>query len=838
MRLRDLPIERKLYLTILPICLIPAAVFVVLSVWVTRAAFERSMGDKLVNTASGYANRFDYQIRRRMGGLSRQTPQRLTEYAARARPTTFSDTPTSYSYLDWFDSTIYYGPDRKPQLFPRRNRLNQPAVLPTAFVDYWFARRKDMTSEGVLREEFLPNPEAEETTASTPAIPYMIMIFPSEREGLMFHLARTQRVLDDYRASLSTENELLLIYSRTGGVLYHPNDVRIPPEFIKTLQEHQPGEYFKARIGDKTYLLACAQSDPGLLRPNALLGSTLAFVVQYDIGQFLSQQDVLMWVAVLIGLVLIGLMLGLASMAARWVARPLRSLKEQADRLAQGDLAVRARVTSQDEIGVLGEAFNTMASRLRATYQSLEERVEESRLRADHIHVINEIAAAIIRSLSLDDIFNILRRELGKVFVFDAIWVARLDPGDTTLKITQISPMGLVSVGARTAIPLEGSLHGRVVGEQETLRAEIGPKHRVNFFETRIFNDEGFQSFLIAPLPARKGIIGTLTVASMAPDAYNPELADVLTSLARTVAIAIEQADLFAQISHFAAELERKVQQRTQELDVANQKLVQTEKYFATGRMAGNLAHEINNPLGIIKNYIQIVRSNLTTSGGGRRKTDPNLDNLEVINEEVNRIARLVRQLLDLHRPVEQKIEPVDLNALIREILGITEEELRRGGIELVVELQENLPQPVVSPDLIRQVLINLIRNAQDAMEECGGRLTVRTSSVIEWAGGEERQQVIVRISDTGCGISPEHLGQVFDPFFSTKTPEKGTGLGLCVSYSIVQMYHGSIDLESEVGKGTTIVVTLPMDERTRTWSEAVQKNRQAVNGEVLSPES
>ncbi len=126
----------------------------------------------------------------------------------------------------------------------------------------------------------------------------------------------------------------------------------------------------------------------------------------------------------------------------------------------------------------------------------------------------------------------------------------------------------------------------------------------------------------------------------MAPDAYTPELADILTSLARTVAIAIEQADLFLQISHFAAELERKVQQRTQELDEANQKLVQTEKYFATGRMAGNLAHEINNPLGIIKNYIQIVRSNLSESGGGRRRTDPSLDSLDVINEEVNRIAR------------------------------------------------------------------------------------------------------------------------------------------------------------------------------------------------------
>ncbi|MCE5228163.1 HAMP domain-containing protein [bacterium] len=824
MRLRDLPIERKLYLIILPICLIPAAVFVTLSGWVSRVGFERAMGHTLVSQASAYANRLDFQIKQRMVGLSRMNPQRLTEMAARRAAS--SDAPTSASFTDWIDSTLYYAaPGPTAQQFPRRWRTNQPAQLPETFVNYCFEHRSELTPQGNVMEVNLPTPGKPEAR-----VPYAVMMFPAERGGIMFHVARTERILNNYLASLSTGSELLLIYSRIGGVLYKSGT--IPEDFINDLQaHHRSGEYFKKVIGDKTYLMACAQAEPGLRTPSPLLGSSWAFVVQYDMGDFLGMQDTLMWLSVLIGLGLVLLMLGLASLSARWVARPLSALKDQADRLAQGDLAVRARVSSRDEIGALGEAFNTMAGRLRATYQSLEERVEESRLRAEHIHLINEIAAAIIRALSLDDIFNILRRELEKVFVFDAIWISRLESGNTSLRITQISPMGLVSLGVRTAIPMEGSLHGRVIAGQETLRAEIGPQHRVGFFETRIFNAEGYQSYLIAPLPARKGIIGTLTVASMAPDAYNAELADVLTSLARTVAIAIEQADLFAQISHFAAELERKVEQRTHELDVANQKLIQAEKYFATGRMAGNLAHEINNPLGIIKNFIQIVRSNLTASGGGRRKTDPNLDSLEVINDEVNRIARLVRQLLDLHRPVEQKIEPVDLNALIREILTIIEEELRRCGIEVVAELQENLPQPVVSSDLIRQVLINLIRNAQDAMEQ-GGKLTVRTSSTIEWAGGEERTQVIVRISDTGCGIPPEHLSQIFDPFFTTKDPDKGTGLGLCVSYSIVQMYHGSIDLESEVGKGTTVAVTLPMDERSRTWSETVQRGRTNASAE------
>ncbi|MEN6627607.1 MAG: ATP-binding protein [Candidatus Sumerlaeia bacterium] len=818
MRLRDLPIERKLYLIIVPICLIPAAVFVVLSGWGARVAFERTMGQKLVASATDYADRFDLQLRRRMVSLSRMTPQRLTEMAARR--TRFSDAASTTSYFsEWLDASVYYGPDGTARPFTI-GRASRPQVeLPAATVRYWLGRRAELPREGVMSELTIPDAEGKD-------VPFVLMAFASENDGIMLFAARMERLLTEYRTNLGASTEQLTIYSQDGRLLYKAGATPIPLEIIDLIgsRGYKAADFMRAELGGRNYLIAYSKAEPGTRRGASFTSPSWIFVVQYDMGDFLGPQDTLAWLSVLIGLGLILLMLGTASLTARWLGRPLRLLRSQADRLAQGDLGVRARVHSRDEIGSLAEAFNTMASRLRATYQSLEERAEESRLRAEHIHLINEIAGAIIRALSLDDIFAILRRELEKVFVFDAIWIARLE-GDNNLRITQINPMGLMSIGVRTVIPLSGSAHGHVIAHQETTWAEFGPQQRGDSFEQRIYAAEGYQSFLIAPLPARKGIIGTLTVASLAPDAYNAELTDVLTSLARTVGIAIEQADLFAQISQFAANLERKVEQRTHELDVANQKLILTEKYFATGRMAGNLAHEINNPLGIIKNYIQIVRENLVVSGGGRRKTDPSLDSLEVINEEVNRIARLVRQLLDLHRPVEQKIEPVDLNALVRDILAILGEELHRGGIELTAELQPELPQPVASADLIRQVLINLVRNAQDSMEN-GGRLTVRTSSSVEWADGEERQSVLVRISDTGCGIAPEHISQVFDPFFSTKSPEKGTGLGLCVSYGIVQMYHGSIDLESEVGKGTTVVVSLPMDERSRAWSERVRKSR------------
>jgi signal transduction histidine kinase len=255
--------------------------------------------------------------------------------------------------------------------------------------------------------------------------------------------------------------------------------------------------------------------------------------------------------------------------------------------------------------------------------------------------------------------------------------------------------------------------------------------------------------------------------------------------------------------------LERKVEERTHDLERANQKLIQTEKYAATGRLAANLAHEINNPLGIIKNYLRLVRTKMENGEGGRRATDPNLDHMGIIDEEIGRIARIVRQLLDLHRPPEQEVKRTDVGALLSDLVALMEPDLTKSGIEVKCELDPDLPRIMVAPDLIRQVFINLLRNAQDAMEK-GGTLTVRAEARPKSDGREAA--IVVTVADTGTGIEEGDMGRIFDPFFSTKAPEKGTGLGLAVSYSIVRVYQGSIDVRSEPGNGTTMTVTLPVE--------------------------
>jgi len=151
---------------------------------------------------------------------------------------------------------------------------------------------------------------------------------------------------------------------------------------------------------------------------------------------------------------------------------------------------------------------------------------------------------------------------------------------------------------------------------------------------------------------------------------------------------------------------------------------------------------------------------------------------------------------------------PVDINDEIVQLMKLMDKGFEENKIQVYLELQPNLPQPEASPDLIRQVFLNLLRNAEDAMES-GGELRIRTYTVSQEEKEKVRRKIAIVITDTGCGISQEHIGKIFDPFFTTKKGERGTGLGLSVTYGILQSLDGAIEVKSEEGKGTTVKVTL-----------------------------
>ena len=238
----------------------------------------------------------------------------------------------------------------------------------------------------------------------------------------------------------------------------------------------------------------------------------------------------------------------------------------------------------------------------------------------------------------------------------------------------------------------------------------------------------------------------------------------------------------------------KELEQRVNQLRRLQAQFMQSERMAATGELAAQIAHEINNPLGIIKNYVGIARMLMADE-------DPNRENLRIVDQEINRTAGIVRRLLKFARPSTEDIQSVQINQVLEELLALLRGQLFRAKIEVSTKLAENLPEVSVSTDQMRQVFLNLIKNAEDAMHE-GGTLDVRTQY--------RKGRVEVTISDTGCGIPPEDVKNIFEPFFTTKGV-KGTGLGLSVSYGIVKNYNGEISVESEPGIGTTFTIQLPV---------------------------
>lgn len=225
------------------------------------------------------------------------------------------------------------------------------------------------------------------------------------------------------------------------------------------------------------------------------------------------------------------------------------------------------------------------------------------------------------------------------------------------------------------------------------------------------------------------------------------------------------------------------------------EQLLRSEKLAAMGTLAASVAHEINNPLEGIKNCINVLRHRM--SG---RETESDI--VEQISKGFVRIRDIVRQILDFHRPGAEAQTRLDVNSVLSEVIGLFRNDLRNRQIELDVELVEQLPALHGSVGRIQQVFTNIIVNAADAIDG-PGTLSVRTAVC-----GDE---ILVEFADSGCGIAPENLETIFQPFFTRKRAGTGTGLGLWISDSVVREHGGRISVTSDLGRGTTVSVFLPV---------------------------
>ncbi|MBK8026017.1 MAG: response regulator [Chloroflexi bacterium] len=286
-------------------------------------------------------------------------------------------------------------------------------------------------------------------------------------------------------------------------------------------------------------------------------------------------------------------------------------------------------------------------------------------------------------------------------------------------------------------------------------------------------------------------ILGVITVASR--DAvYSPEQSRLLVGLGRQVAMALRNAEFYQLQSIYTQELEATVQARTAELIAAQKLLARNEKLASIGHLAASIAHEINNPLMPISLLLEQLEETIRAT-----QYPIDLEDLQIVRENVLRIQRIVRSLLDFARQ-DPELRVLDVGKLLESVHKLNQHsfEMERMKSETVAERSLLV---FGSKDQLEAVFMNLFLNAQAAMSR-GGRLLVSARA--------QHDEILIVFEDNGQGIAPENLDRIFDPFFSTK--QNGSGLGLFVCYGVIQGHHGTISVESEVGKGTKFIIRLP----------------------------
>ena len=244
-------------------------------------------------------------------------------------------------------------------------------------------------------------------------------------------------------------------------------------------------------------------------------------------------------------------------------------------------------------------------------------------------------------------------------------------------------------------------------------------------------------------------------------------------------------------------ESEEKLRQQAEELE---QQLIASGRLVSLGEITASMAHEFNNPLGIVMGFTQDLMSETDPS-------NPHYRSLKIIDEETKRCEKIIRELLQFARPKSTDFCPIDVKQVIEKTLGLVANHLYKQQIEGITQVEENLPKIYADPQELEQVLVNLYFNAIDAMPE-GGALTI--GAKLSLGAPQVPQEVAITVSDTGFGISPEDLPRIFQPFFTAKK-KRGLGLGLPICNRIIKNHGGRIKVESQPGQGTTFEICLPV---------------------------
>jgi signal transduction histidine kinase/PAS domain-containing protein len=468
--------------------------------------------------------------------------------------------------------------------------------------------------------------------------------------------------------------------------------------------------------------------------------------------------------------VALGVAIFVAGVLAQLLLRPIHVLRSGLTRLGKGEFGVTLDLPSGDEFGELGDFFNTVSQQLSADRTLLAGQKANLQSAVEHL----EDAVAL---------FN----PSGELLFSNPAMQHTL-PGGAIGRVLE----GLLPTGHP---------YRTIVEETLATRKSRGPVQ----------------------------IPGHSTAQIVVPGRQPPETADAGTS-ARDGRPADEELIMTHAIAGTHGELVGVllVSRNLASLSRMQSTLAYSRKLVALGRLTAGIAHEVKNPLNAMMIHLELLRTKIRgtvvtarqpepvaaggTLGLGPARAAPlpppvqgALEHVEIIESEIRRLDEVVQGFLKFTRPEDLRLQPVRASALFEEIVPVIETEAGKHGVKVVIDVSAGTPNVNGDASMLRQAFLNLAINASQAMPS-GGTLRLVAASA-------SRNRVEVRVEDTGIGIKPEHLGRIFDLYFTTK--ERGTGIGLSMVYRIIQLHDGEIEVQSMPGRGTTFRVLLPRAQGT-----------------------
>lgn len=463
-----------------------------------------------------------------------------------------------------------------------------------------------------------------------------------------------------------------------------------------------------------------------------------------------------------------------------------------------GILAVGAK-QSGEGFSQEDQAFlSTLASQVAVALENARLFLETN-IRLTEQKALFEVGTSLASAYNLDDILQLVVNHASLTDAPDSRAVIHLYDSEGKRLIPRAISTTSKEPERVKGFRLDEGIAGRALRDQEM--QYLPDVHKDPDF---IGSGREFQSLVVAPLLVEDTVEGILSVTSSKKHAFSVDTLRQLHALGNQAAIAVHKAQITERLRDSLAALELRsaeLEASLAQLQSAQTQLVQAGKLASLGTLTAGIAHELNNPLAGIKLFAQNL---LRFESSGLLTVEKLRQTLTKIDTLVDKAADIIEHLRAFSRQTSGKLEMLVVNEPIGDALSMLSEQLRLRNIQVNIDLDQNLPAVRGNANQLEQVIVNLITNARDALNE-------RDDKVISLRTFVNRGFVMIEVSDTGCGIPPDHLNKIFDPFFTTKTIGEGTGLGLSISHGIVEYHGGFIEVESVVDKGSTFRVKLPL---------------------------